>query len=155
MAVAVLVLTGVILTAALNIFPIVVSAILGCLVLLFTGTITTRQAYNAVQWKVIFLLAGILPLGIAMGNTGADRLLADLVLSVLRPLGPGIVLSGFFLLAIVVTNIVSNQASAVLLAPILISTANSMSLNPRTFLFALAFASSLSFATPVAIRRTP
>lgn len=149
MAVAVLVLSGVILTAALNILPIVVSALLGCLVLLFTGTITTRQAYNAVQWKVIFLLAGILPLGIAMGNTGADRLLADLVLSALRPLGPGMVLSGFFLLAIVVTNIVSNQASAVLLAPIMISTANSMSLNPRTFLFALAFASSLSFATPV------
>ncbi len=149
MAVAVLVLAGVILTAALNILPIVVSALLGCLVLLFTGTITTRQAYNAVQWKVIFLLAGILPLGIAMGNTGADRLLADLVLSALRPLGPGMVLSGFFLLAIVVTNIVSNQASAVLLAPIMISTANSMSLNPRTFLFALAFASSLSFATPV------
>ncbi len=63
MAVAVLVLTGVILTAALNIFPIVVSAILGCLVLLFTGTITTRQAYNAVQWKVIFLLAGYFPWG--------------------------------------------------------------------------------------------
>ncbi|MFO8184814.1 MAG: SLC13 family permease [Candidatus Aegiribacteria sp.] len=149
MAVAVSVLAGVIATAALNILPIVVSAMLGCLVLLLTGTITTRQAYNAIQWKVIFLLAGILPLGIAMSNTGADRLLADWVLSTLRPLGPNAVLSGFFLLAIIMTNIVSNQASAVLLAPIMITTANSMSLNPRTFLFALAFASSLSFATPV------
>lgn len=78
-----------------------------------------------------------------------DVRLAGWVLSTLRPLGPTAVLSGFFLLAIIMTSIVSNQASAVLLAPIMISTANSMSLNPRTFLFALAFASSLSFATPV------
>lgn len=149
MAIAVSVLAAVIATAALNILPIVVSAILGCLVLLVTGTITTRQAYNAVQWKVIFLLAGVLPLGIAMNRTGAAELLSRWVLSSLESLGPVAVLSGFFLLAMLMTNIISNQASAVLLAPIMISAANSMSVNPRTFLFALAFASSLSFATPV------
>jgi di/tricarboxylate transporter len=148
-AIAVLVLAGVISTAAFDILPIVVSAILGALLLLVTGTVTTRQAYNAVQWKVIFLLAGILPLGIAMNKTGAAELLSEWLLSSLQQLGPTAVLSGFFLLAMVLTNIISNQASAVLLAPIMISAANSMSVNPRTFLFALAFASSLSFATPV------
>jgi len=149
MAIAVAVLAGVIATAALNLLPIVVSAVAGALVLLLTGTITTRQAYSAVQWKVIFLLAGVLPLGVAMSETGAAELLADWVLAGLQPLGPHAVLSGFFLLAMVLTNIISNQASAVLLAPILIDVAGTMSVNPRTFLFALAFASSLSFATPV------
>jgi len=149
MAIAVAVLAGVIATAALNLLPIVVSAVAGALVLLLTGTITTRQAYSAVQWKVIFLLAGVLPLGVAMSKTGAAELLADWVLAGLQPLGPNAVLSGFFLLAMILTNIISNQASAVLLAPILIDVAGTMSVNPRTFLFALAFASSLSFATPV------
>ncbi len=107
MAIAVTVLAAVIATAALNVLPIVVSAVAGALLLVLTGTITTRQAYSSVQWKVIFLLAMVL------------------------------------------TNTVSNQASAVLLAPILIDVAGTMSVNPRTFLFALAFASSLSFATPV------
>ncbi|MGM0628381.1 MAG: SLC13 family permease, partial [Candidatus Fermentibacterota bacterium] len=88
-------------------------------------------------------------LGVAMSRTGAAELLADWVLAGLQPLGPHAVLSGFFLLAMVLTNIISNQASAVLLAPILIDVAGTMSVNPRTFLFALAFASSLSFATPV------
>lgn len=149
MVISVSVLAGVITAAALNILPIVVSAILGCLVLLVTGVITTKQAYNAVQWKVIFLLAGVLPLGVAMNKTGAAELLSKWMLSSLESLGPAAVLSGFFLLAMLLTNIISNQASAVLLAPIMISAANSLSVNPRTFLFALAFASSLSFATPV------
>ena len=148
-AVSLGVLVGVITSAALNLLPIVLAAVIGCLLLLVTGTITTRQAYRAVQWKVIFLLAGVLPLGVAMNNTGAAGLLSDFVLSSLRGLGPTAVLSGFFLLAMLMTNIISNQASAVLLAPIMISAAESMSVNPRTFLFALAFASSLSFATPV------
>ena len=147
--IAVAVLAGVIATAALNLLPIVVSAVAGALLLVLTGTITTRQAYDAVQWKVIFLLAGVLPLGLAMSKTGAAELLAGWVLAGLQPLGPHAVLSGFFLLAMVLTNIISNQASAVLLAPILIDVAGTMSVNPRTFLFALAFASSLSFATPV------
>ena len=149
MALSAAVLAGVISSAALGLLPIVVSAVLGCLVLLFTGTITTRQAYNAVQWKVIFLLAGILPLGVAMSKTGAAALLSDRLLWALSSLGPQAVLSGFFLLAMLMTNIVSNQASAILLAPIMLRAADSMSVNPRTFLFALAFASSLSFATPV------
>ncbi len=143
------VLAAVVTTAALNILPIVVSAVLGCLVLVLTGSITTRQAYNAVQWKVIFLLAGVLPLGVAMSKTGAAGLLADWVLKLLKPMGPTAVLSGFFLLAMLLTNIISNQASAALLAPIVINAAQSLSVNPRTFLLAVTFAASLSFITPV------
>ncbi|OPL19628.1 MAG: hypothetical protein AVO35_09950 [Candidatus Aegiribacteria sp. MLS_C] len=143
------VLAGVVAAAVLDLLSVVFGAVTGALVLVLTGTITTRQAYNAVQWKVVFLLAGLLPLGIAMGKTGAAAMLADWLLAILKSLGPHAVLSGFFLLAMLLTNILSNQASAVLLAPVMVTAAETMSVNPRTFLFALAFGSSLSFATPV------
>lgn len=139
---------GVVALAALNVMPIVVSAIVGVILMIMTGCLSTEEAYNAVNWKVILLLAGVIPLGTAMEKTGAAALLADQMIVLLSSLGPRAVMSGFFLLTMGITAIMSNNASAALLAPIAIEAANSLGVNAYPFLFAVTFAASLSFITP-------
>lgn len=134
--------------AALNILPIVVSAIMGVIAMILTGCLTSEEAYKAVNWKVILLLAGVIPLGTAMDKTGAAVLMADQMIYLLSGIGPRAVLSGFFLLTMAITAIMSNNASAALLAPIAIETANALNVNAEPFLFAVTFAASLSFITP-------
>jgi di/tricarboxylate transporter len=143
------ILAGVVLTASLDIFPIALSALIGSILFVVSGCLNTTDAYNAVNWKVIFLLAGILPLGIAMEKTGAASILSGGVLDILGPYGPRVILSGFFLITMLCSNIISNQAAAVLFTPIAIYTAIELGVNPRTFIFAVAFAASLNFLTPV------
>ncbi len=147
--VAVAILVGVVLTAALNILPIVVSALTGCILMVLTGCITTEEAYQAINWKVIFLLAGVIPLGTAMENSGAADILSEVLLGSLQPFGPTAVLSGFFLASMMLTNIISNQATAALLTPIAIQAAQTLGVSPRPFLMAITYAASLSFMTPV------
>ncbi len=146
--IAIAIIAGVVAAAAFNILPIVVSALLGSILLILTRCLTTEEAYEAVNWKIIMLLAGVIPLGTAMDKTGAAGMLADQMIILLSDFGPRAVLSGFFLLTMGVTAIMSNNASAALLAPIAIETANAMSVSPYPFLFAVTFAASLSFITP-------
>lgn len=139
---------GVVASAALNITPIVVSAIVGVILMILTRCLSTEEAYDAVNWKVILLLAGVIPLGTAMDKTGAASMLANQMITLLADLGPRTVLSGFFVLTMGITAIMSNNASAALLAPIAIEAANSLDVNAYPFLFAVTFAASLSFITP-------
>lgn len=139
---------GVVASAALNITPIVVSAIVGVILMILTRCLSTEEAYDAVNWKVILLLAGVIPLGTAMDKTGAASMLANQMITLLADLGPRAVLSGFFVLTMGITAIMSNNASAALLAPIAIEAANSLGVNAYPFLFAVTFAASLSFITP-------
>jgi di/tricarboxylate transporter len=147
--VAIAILTGVVLTAAFNVLPIVVSALTGCILMVLTGCVTTEEAYQAINWKVIFLLAGVIPLGTAMENSGAADVLSEVLLGGLQPFGPMAVLSGFFLASMMLTNIISNQATAALLTPIAIQAAQTLGVNTRPFLMAITYAASLSFMTPV------
>ena len=146
---AIAILAGVVGTAALDVLPIVVSAVTGGLLLVLTGCLTTEEAYRAINWKIIFLLAGVLPLGLAMEKTGAADLLSNSVITAVGSWGPTAVLSGFFLLSMLLTNVISNQATAVLLAPIAIETAGLLEVSPHPLLIAVTFAASLSFMTPV------
>ena len=146
---AVAILVGVVGTAALGFAPIVVTALLGALLLVATGCLTTGEAYEAVNWKVIFLLAGVLPLGTAMQSTGAAELLADQLLGVLGDLGPHAVLAGFLGVTMLLTSVVTNNATAVLLAPIAISAASTLDVDPMPLLMGVTYAASLSFITPV------
>jgi len=147
--IALMILAGVILAAVLNVIPIVIGALIGSVLMIVTGCLSTEQAYDSINWKVVFLLAGVLPLGLALDKTGAASMISDGMISLLGEAGPTVILSGFFILTMIMTNIVSNQASAALFAPIVIQTAHSMNLSPRPFLFAVTFAASLSFITPI------
>jgi di/tricarboxylate transporter len=108
-----------------------------------------EEAYEAIDWQVIFLLAGILPLGLALERSGAAAILSQQLVGSVGILGPVAVLAVFYLLAAVLTEFMSNNAAAVLLAPVAISSAVALGVDPRPLLVAVAFAASTSFATPV------
>ena len=129
--------------------PILVSALLGVLALIITRNLRPEHAYNAVDWRVLVMLAAILPLGIAMEKTGAAHAVAGFTLSLTGRDNPVAVLAAFYLITAILTECMSNNGAAVLIAPIAISTAQSMGLDSRPFLIAVTFAASTSFATPV------
>ena len=146
---AILILAAVVISAAIGIFPIVTSAVIGSVLFIILGIISLEQAYKAIEWRIIFLLAGVLTLGIALEKTGGALLIAESIISVIGKMGPGALVSAFFFLTLLFTNFISNNATAALMAPIAIISAHSMGVNPRPFIMAVMFAASLSFATPV------
>ena len=135
--------------AAFDVFPILVTAVLGCVALLVTRVLRLEEAYAAINWQVIFLLAGILPLGLAMQTSGAAGGLAERAVGVVGDMGPVAVLAVIYLMTSVMTDTMTNAAAAVLLAPIAISTAEQIGVDPRPFLMAITFAASTGFSTPV------
>lgn len=147
--IAVAVVAGVILAASVNLAPIVVTATVGALVLILTKCLTLDEAYQAIEWKIIFLLAGVLSLGAALENTGAARLISTQLISTVGTLGLIALVSAFYLLTSLLTEMMSNTATAALLAPIAIATAATLGVNPQPFLVAVTFAASSSFMTPV------
>jgi di/tricarboxylate transporter len=148
-AVAVGILALVVGLAALKVLPIVTTAIVGCIAMVLSRCIRLEEAYDAIDWRVIFLLGGVLPLGIAMEKTGAATLIADQTVGYVGAFGPVAVVAAFYVLTAVLTEAMSNNASAILLAPIAISTAVGMGISPKPLLMAVTFAASTSFATPV------
>jgi di/tricarboxylate transporter len=135
--------------AALGWLPIVASAILGGIALVATRCIGNDQAYQAVDWRVIVLLAGVLPLGIAMQKSGLAQGIADFSVNWVGGFGPLAVLAVVYLITALLTELMSNNAAAVLITPIAFSTAVSLGVSPTPFLVAVLFAASTSFATPV------
>nr|WP_264373469.1 SLC13 family permease [Natronorubrum aibiense] len=135
--------------AAVGAVPIMVSALAGVVVMLATGVVKPAEAYEAVQWDVIFLLAGVIPLGYAMAETGGADALGALVVSSAAVLPAVAVLGLFYLLTALMTNVVSNQASVVLLVPVAVDVASRLDANPFAFVLAVTFAASTAFMTPV------
>jgi len=135
--------------AAMGWLPIVASSILGGIALVATRCIGNDQAYQAVDWRVIVLLAGVLPLGIAMQKSGLAQGVADFSVNWVGAFGPLAVLAAVYLVTALMTELMSNNAAAVLITPIAYSTAISMEVSPTPFLVAVLFAASTSFATPV------
>ena len=146
--VALAILAGVVLTAALGLTSIVISAVVGVILMVLTGCLRTEEAYKAVNWKVIMLLAGVLPLGTAMDSTGAAELMANSMIDMLAGFGPTALMSGFFLLTLIITAVMSNNASAALLAPIAIEASTVVGVSHEPFLYSVTFAASLSLITP-------
>ena len=147
---AILIVFGVIVTATFGVLPIVVSAIVGSLLLVLVGCLTMEEAYKAIEWRIIFLLAGVLTLGVALEKSKAAELLSNQLVEYVGPWGgPIVLLSAFFIFTSVLTGAMSNNATAALLAPIAIAAANTMGVHPRPFLVAVTIAASASFMTPV------
>ncbi len=147
---ALLILAGVILTATLGITTIVVSSVIGAIMLVLVGCIKMEEVYEAIEWRIIFLLAGVLTLEAAMENSGAAPLISSTIISLVIDWGGLIALvSAFYLMTFIFTEMMSNNATAALLTPIAIATANTLQVSPRPFLVAVMFAASASFMTPV------
>ena len=139
----------VVVLAALGIVPILTAAIIGAVGMVLGKCITIEEAYEAIDWKVVFLLGGILPLGLALGESGTAEMLAETVMGPLLAFGPVVVLAALYITTAILTETMSNNAAAVLLAPIALSLAGLLSVDPRPFLIAITFAASTSFATPI------
>ena len=108
-----------------------------------------EEAYRAIEWKAVFLIAGMLPLGIAMEQTGAAQLLANGMIVAIGGFGPLVVMGGFFLLAALASQVMPNPAVAVLLAPIALRTANDIGLSPYALMMIVAVSASAAFLSPV------
>jgi len=147
--VAIGVVGAVVGVAAVGVLPIVVAALTGALLMVLTGCLKPTEVYDAVQWDVIFLLAGVIPLGIALENTGGADLIAGAVVgsaALLPPLG---VLALMYLVTALLTNIISNNASVVLMIPVAVEAAQQLGVNTFAFILAVTFAASTAFMTPV------
>lgn len=146
---SVAIMVGAIALSAFEVMPIVASSLLGCVLLVVLRTLTPERAYGGIDWRVIMLLAGVLPLGIALQKSGGAEWVANGALSMFGSNNPVLTLAVIYLLTSVMTEMMSNNASAVLVAPIAIATAEAMGVDSKPFLVAVAFAASTSFATPV------
>lgn len=139
----------VVLLAATGVMSILEASILGVVAMIVTKSITIQQAYKSINWTVIFLLASILPLGTAMENTGLADRIGHAVASVGDDYGPGVVLAVIYIATALLSEIVSNNSTAVLMVPIAITVATTLGLDPKPFVMAVAFAASSSFMTPM------
>lgn len=149
MPVALGILGGVILLAATGALSIAISALLGTLAMTATGCLDPDDLHEAVDWEVVFLLAGLIPLGLAMEKTGTAHYLASSVLGIAELLPPLGVLSLFYLLTAVMTNLIHKNASVIVMIPITVDAAQSLGLEPFPFLIAVMLAASTAFLTPV------
>jgi di/tricarboxylate transporter len=147
--IALLVFLAVLALAAFRIVPILVAALIGAVGMVLGRCISVEEAYQAIDWKVVFLLGGIIPLGLALEQSGAAQWLAGSIVSPFAGFGPVMVLAALYLFTAILTELMSNNAAAVILAPIALSLAASMNVDPRPFLVAITFAASTSFATPI------
>ncbi len=146
---AVAIIAGVVAVSALKIAPIVVAALAGAALMVVAGCLKPDEVYPAVDWKVILMMAGLIPLGTAIETTGLAALLAKFITAVFGFFGPVVFLSALYLCTSLLTEVMSNTATAVLLAPIAISSAQALGVDSRPFLVAVMFVASSSFMTPV------
>jgi di/tricarboxylate transporter len=138
----------VVVGAALGIASILTLALIGVVAMVVTRCLTTTEAYDAIDMRVVVLLAGMIPLGYAMASTGTARMLVDFALSFLGS-NPLFALIAIYAVTMLLTEAVSNNATAVLMAPIAIATADKLGVSPMPFLVAITFAASTCFTTPV------
>lgn len=147
--VALSIIAAVVGLAAFEVLPILVSALGGIVAMVATGCVKPNEVYSAVDWSVIVLLAGLIPLGVAMEETLAADWLAAVILVATAGLSPAVVLGLFYLFTALITNVVSNNASVVLMIPVAIEAAQSIGADPFTFVLAVTFGASTAMLTPI------
>jgi di/tricarboxylate transporter len=126
-----------------------VSALAGVVAMVLLGVLKPTELYESVDWNVIFLLAGVIPLGMALERTGGADLLAHLVLQASADLSPILVVGVFYILTSIITQLVSNNASVVLMIPIAVDAAQIMGAEPFSFVMSVTFAASTALLTPL------
>jgi di/tricarboxylate transporter len=129
--------------------PIAIAAVLGATCMVISGCLNMEQAYRAIDWRAVFLIAGMLPLGIAMQDTGAATYVAGQFMGLLGGMGPWTVIAGLYVLTSIATMIVPTAALVVLMSPIVLSATAEMGIEPQTAMMAVAMAASASFTSPI------
>ena len=140
---------SVLIAAATGLIPIVVAALTGAAAMIITGCLNIRDAVRAIDSRIVLTVAATLGLGTALQVTGGAEFVALSLIGALQGAGPGVVISVFFLIIAILTNVLSNNASAVLFTPIAINIATALGIDPMPFVFAVIFGASCSFATPI------
>lgn len=135
--------------ATANVVPISIAALMGVCVLVLGRTLNMSEAYEAIDWKIIFLLAGALSLGKAMGNSGLDVNIAGLLANSVSHLGIYALVGTLYIITNLLTEVMSNNATAALLAPVAIAAGQQLGIDPMALLVTVSIAASASFMTPV------
>jgi di/tricarboxylate transporter len=146
---AAFIMLAVVVSVMMGKAPISVAAVVGGSIMVLTGCLNMEQAYRAIDWRAIFLIAGMLPLGTAMADSGAATYLAGQVMTLLGDAGPWPVIMGLYVLTAMATMIIPTAALVVLMAPIVLSAMGDMGLRPETAMMAVAMAASASFTSPI------
>jgi len=146
---AVLVMGAILLSVALGWLPISIAAVAGATLMVLTGCLDMEEAYRFIEWKAVFLIAGMLPLGIAMEQSGAARFLAESMVAAVGRLGPMAVLAGLFAVTALAAQVIPTHAVAVLMAPLAFNIASAQGISPYALAMVVAFSTSASFLLPV------
>ena len=151
--VSILAIITTIVLAAFGILPILKGAIISAVILLLLRIISPNEAYQSIHWQVIVLIAALIPLGIAIESTGTAAFIAQLISETVSDFSPSkqpyILLGLIYLITMILTEVSSNTATAIIMAPIVMAVTNQMGIDARPFIFAVCFAASASFVTPV------
>jgi di/tricarboxylate transporter len=129
--------------------PIHIAAVIGATLMVLTKCLSMEDAYRAIEWRAIFLIAGMLPLGTAMEQTGAATFLALQTSQLLGPLGPWWVIAGLYIVTAAATMVIPTAALVVVMGPIMLSVSADLGFAPQTAMMALAMAASASFSSPI------
>jgi di/tricarboxylate transporter len=146
---AALIMLGVVVSVLAGYAPIAVAAVVGGSIMVLTGCLNMEQAYRAIDWRAIFLIAGMLPLGTAMQDSGAAAFLAGAVMDLLGDSGPWSVIMGLYILTAMATMVIPTAALVVLMSPIVLSAMADLGLQPEPAMMAIAMAASASFTSPI------
>ncbi|MEM9157640.1 MAG: SLC13 family permease [Verrucomicrobiota bacterium] len=130
-------------------YPIAITAVAAAAIMVLTGCLKMEDAYRAIEWKSVFLIAGMLPMGVAIEKTGAAELLANGVMSLTGGFGPWVVIGSLYLITAMATTIIPTSALVVLMSPIVLKSCADLGISPHTGMMAVALAASASFTSPI------
>jgi di/tricarboxylate transporter len=146
---ALTVMAAVLLPVMMGWVPIYIAVVIGAAFMVLTKCLTMEEAYRYIEWKAVFLIAGMLPLGTALDKSGAAQLLAESVVGLLGPFGPYGVLLGLLVITFIGTSIIPTAALVVLMVPIALNTAAGLGISPHALMMGIAMAASSSFTSPI------
>ncbi|MEE8278276.1 MAG: SLC13 family permease, partial [Thermoanaerobaculia bacterium] len=145
-----LLMAGVVLSVIVGWLPIYIAAVAGAVLMVLTGCLAMDEAYRAIEWRAVFLIAGMLPLGLAMQQTGAVLMLTEEVVGMVGDWGPLAVVAALFLVTTLGAQVMPTAAVAILVAPIALSTAQDLGISPFALMMTVSLSASASFLSPVA-----
>ena len=144
------IMVAVVLSVLFGFLPIYIAALSGAVIMVLSGSLTMDEAYRNVDWRAVFLIAGMLPMGIALQKTGAAAMMTEQVVNLVGGMGPLAVVAAFYIVTAIGAQVMPTAAVAILMAPIAISTAGDLGLSPYALMMTVAMSASASFMSPVA-----